>query len=81
MSKQIQKNRFSGIRAMVRSQLIETGAPSLAIAVAQNGTILLEEGFGWANREDRIRATSHTLYPIASIYLMEMHQACLVKIT
>ncbi len=67
MSKQIQKNRFSGIRAMVRSQLIETGAPSLAVAIAQNGTILLEEGFGWANREDRIRATSHTLYPIASI--------------
>ena len=64
---QANDERFYGVRDMIRSGLVETGAPSLAVAVAQNGEILWEEGFGWANREERIPADAHTVYSLASI--------------
>jgi CubicO group peptidase (beta-lactamase class C family) len=37
------------------------------VAVARDGKIIWEEGFGWADRERRIAATEHTLYSLASI--------------
>ncbi|MEO7650736.1 MAG: serine hydrolase domain-containing protein [Bryobacteraceae bacterium] len=58
---------FDGVRASIRKQLVETQMPSIAVAVARNGKILWEEGFGWANREKRIPATAHTMYSLASI--------------
>ena len=58
---------FAEVRQFIRTQLVETGVPSVAVAVAQNGEILWEEGFGWAVREDRTPATPHTLYSLASI--------------
>jgi CubicO group peptidase (beta-lactamase class C family) len=39
----------------------------MAVAVAKDGKILWEEGFGWANRERMIRATPNTMYSLASI--------------
>jgi CubicO group peptidase (beta-lactamase class C family) len=59
--------RFGGVRALVERTLEEHGVPSVAVAVAQNGRILWEEGFGWADRERRRRATPHTMYSLASI--------------
>src|SRR5207248_664015 len=47
--------------------LIEDGAPSLAVAVARDGEIVWEEGFGWADRAARIPADAHTPYSLASI--------------
>ena len=41
--------------------------PSVSVAVAQQGRIIWEEGFGWANREERIPATENTMYSLASI--------------
>ena len=58
---------FARVRELIRSQLIERALPSLAVAVARNGVILWEEGFGWADRANRIPATPHTLYSLASI--------------
>ena len=58
---------FDGIRAFIRKQLVETQMPSIAVAVARDGKILWEEGFGWADREKRIAATEHTMYSLASI--------------
>jgi len=55
------------VKALIEEQLAETGAPSLAVAVAKDGEIVWEEGFGWANREERIEATPHTMYSLASI--------------
>ncbi len=60
-------DRFDDIRAAIRSGLVEQSVPSLAVAVAQDGRIVWEEGFGWADREKRIAATEHTLYSLASI--------------
>ncbi len=58
---------FDRLRELMRSQLIERALPSLAVAVARDGVILWEEGFGWADRANRIHATPHTLYSLASI--------------
>jgi hypothetical protein len=47
--------------------MVEHDVPSLAVAVAKDGEIIWEAGFGWADRERRIRATEHTMYSLASI--------------
>ena len=39
----------------------------MVVAVARDGEILWEEGFGLADREKNIPATPHTMYPLASI--------------
>ncbi len=66
-SVRIQTAIFNSIREWIPSQLVETGVPSLTVAVARDGEILWEEGFGWADRENRVPATPHTLYSLASI--------------
>ena len=58
---------FRSIGEWIQCQVVETGTPSMAVAVARNGKIVYEEGFGWADRENRIVATPHTLYSLASI--------------
>jgi CubicO group peptidase (beta-lactamase class C family) len=58
---------LQAVRNHIQPRLTEEALPSLAIAVAQEGRILWEEGFGWADRENRIPASEHTLYSMASI--------------
>lgn len=59
-------DRFAQVRAHIRAQMTQAGTPSVAISVAQHGKILWEEGFGWADREQRVPATPHTVYLLAS---------------
>jgi len=58
---------FDPVREFIRKGLVKTGMPSISVAVAKNGEIVWEEGFGWADREKRIKATEHTMYSLASI--------------
>lgn len=60
-------DRFEPVRQYIREQLVETGTPSVAIAVAERGRIVWQEGFGWADRERRKPATEHTVYSLASV--------------
>ena len=60
-------DQFDGVREFIRKGLIETGMPSIAVAVSKGRTIVWEEGFGWADREKRVPATEHTMYSLASI--------------
>ena len=60
-------DQFNGVRELIRARLVEFSVPSLAVAVAQNGKILWEEGFGWGDRENRFPANEHTMYSLASI--------------
>ena len=46
---------------MIPRELVEWALPSLAVGVAREGTIVWEEGFGWADRERRVEATPQTL--------------------
>ncbi len=59
--------QFEQISANIERKLAERGLPSIAVAVAKDGQIIWEAGFGWANREKRIPATEHTMYSLASI--------------
>jgi CubicO group peptidase (beta-lactamase class C family) len=64
---QTQTDPFNGVRDLIRARLVEPGTPSLAVAVAQDKRIIWEEGFGWADRENRVPATEYTMYSLASI--------------
>ncbi len=60
-------DQFGQVRAFIQKQMLERQVPSVAVAVARDGKIIWEEAFGWANREERIAATPHTIYSLASI--------------
>ena len=59
------KPDFSKVRKSIQEKLERI--PSITIAVARNGEILWEEGFGWADRENRVPTTEHTMYYTASV--------------
>lgn len=49
-------------------RLVESGAvPSAGIAVVKDGRVIMQQAFGWADRERRIRASDRTVYRIASL--------------
>ncbi len=58
---------FSNARKAIREHMEREPIPSITVAVARKGDILWEEGFGWADRENRIPPNEHTLYYTASI--------------
>ncbi|CAA9311560.1 MAG: hypothetical protein AVDCRST_MAG11-1529 [uncultured Gemmatimonadaceae bacterium] len=58
---------FAAARALVRSAMAEQRIPAMAVAVAKDGRIVWEEGFGWANVARRVRATPHTMFSVASV--------------
>jgi CubicO group peptidase (beta-lactamase class C family) len=55
------------LRAEIRRLLDSSGVASVSVAVARDGAVLWEEGFGYADLERRIPATPTTLYSLASI--------------
>ena len=62
-----EESPFSKIRQEIEKEIKENQIPSLAVAVIKDGKILWQEGFGWANREQKVRATEETMYSLASI--------------
>jgi CubicO group peptidase (beta-lactamase class C family) len=58
---------FDRARAEIRDVMAIHNIPSVVVAVAHNGKIIWEEGFGWADVAKRIPATTHTPYSLASI--------------
>lgn len=60
-------DEFDEARAFIRREVVARGVASLAVAVARDGAIVWEEGFGWADRERRLPADAHTPYSLASI--------------
>ena len=58
---------FDAVRAHIERLVAEGEVLSMAVAVARDGEIIWEEGFGLADRERNVPATAHTPYPLASI--------------
>src|SRR5580658_1638020 len=58
---------FNAVAEMIERELAEQSLPSIAVAAARDGAFVWEDAFGWADRENRVRATPHTPYSLASI--------------
>lgn len=55
------------VEGVVEAYRAEHDIPGAAVAVVQDGAIVLEEGYGLANVETGAAPTPHTLWPIASL--------------
>jgi CubicO group peptidase (beta-lactamase class C family) len=58
---------FSAIRKQLLDHVGGDDVPGMAVAVSQNGRIIWEEGFGWADRERQVPAGADTPFYIASV--------------
>jgi CubicO group peptidase (beta-lactamase class C family) len=58
---------FAEVVSSARERVTKGELPSLAIAVAQHGSIVCEQAFGFANREQQIPATPTTVYAAGSV--------------
>lgn len=58
---------FQPARDTIADVMADDSLPSVVVAVSRGGKVLWEEGFGWADKEKKIRATEHTAYSLASI--------------
>jgi CubicO group peptidase (beta-lactamase class C family) len=61
------RDRWDGVRSTIREFMQKEGVAAISVAVAKDGKIIWEEGFGWANREKMIPATANTMFSMASI--------------
>jgi CubicO group peptidase (beta-lactamase class C family) len=60
-------DRFDAVQERIEKLVADGEVPSMAVAVARNGKIVWEEGFGLSDREKNISATEHSSYALASI--------------
>lgn len=58
---------FAGLGAQLDEIRAKENLPALAVSVSRRGRIVYEQGFGWANKEQRIAATEHTIFSLASV--------------
>ena len=58
---------FVHVRAAIQDYVDTGSLPSMSVAVAKDGKIIWEEGFGWADVAKKVPATPNTLYSLASI--------------
>jgi CubicO group peptidase (beta-lactamase class C family) len=61
------KPDFGRVRTYIQEQMATQSVPSVTVAVARGKELLWEEGFGWADRENKINASVHTPYYLASV--------------
>ena len=59
--------RFAEVASSARQRVTKGELPSIAIAVAQHGSIVCEEAWGWADREKQVPATPNTVYAGGSV--------------
>lgn len=57
----------SEIEATVSKFMASTHVPGVSIAVVEKGKLLWATGFGWADAENNVPATEHTLFRLGSI--------------
>ena len=60
-------DEFDSVRDLIRRKLEQNEAPSIAVAVVRGTTIVWEEGFGWADKEQKRAASALTPYRLGSV--------------
>ena len=63
----VERHDFEPVRDRILKATASGTATGVAVAVAHNGRIVWEEGFGWASREAAVKATSRTPFNLASL--------------
>ena len=63
----LDKRDFAPVRDKILNEIASGAATGVTVAVAHNGKIVWEEGFGWANREAAVMATVRTPFNLASL--------------
>ena len=63
----IRDDRFSKVHELITDEVTNQRVPSIVVAVAEDGKIVWEEAFGWADVENRVQATPNTIYRLGSI--------------
>jgi len=58
---------FSAVESRIAKELASRSIPSVTVSVAKRGRIVYERAFGYADIEHGIRATTGTVYRLASI--------------
>jgi len=61
------QDRFARAKALIVEAVQKGKAPSISIAAAEDGRVVWEESFGYADKEKKINATPDSLYALASI--------------
>lgn len=64
---QMRGDRFDPVRTLIVESLNQSNVASLSIAAAQDGKIVWEESFGWADKDAKVKATPDSVYPLASL--------------
>jgi serine beta-lactamase-like protein LACTB, mitochondrial len=67
LSKKQKQNLNDSISKIAQQEIVETGTPSLQIAIGLKGEIIYENAFGFADLENNIKATAQTKYRTASV--------------
>jgi serine beta-lactamase-like protein LACTB, mitochondrial len=65
--KKASKSWQDSISKIAETEIVETGMPSLQIAIGLKGKIIYEKAFGFADLENNIKATIETRYRTASV--------------
>lgn len=60
-------DEFDRVRTLIKARMAEQHVPGVSVAVARDGKIVWEEGFGFADVEHRVSADGNTVYSIASV--------------
>ena len=55
------------VEALIETALAEWPTPAISVGIQHNGEILLARGYGFADLENRVPATAHTVYRIGSV--------------
>lgn len=55
------------VRSAILEAMKKSGVAAISVAVAEDGEIIWEKAFGWADRKKKIRATPHTMFRLASL--------------
>ena len=63
----IENERFVTIHKLIIDKIENGEIPSASVAVAEKGKIIRMGSFGWADKENKIKAMPGTLYSIASV--------------
>jgi CubicO group peptidase (beta-lactamase class C family) len=64
---QVEDDRFRAVRSLICEQMTKYELPSVSVSITEHGHIVWEKGFGYADKENLLLATSNTMYRVASI--------------